>query len=110
MLNESSYVLPFYSKVKINELKVSTNKGHCNKIQIGKCTFGDKCRYRHEIDPDYKKKEEVAVGKNNKDDSKDRNKNKDKNIDRKPSKDGHKLYTHLTTIIIVLSVLLRVKY
>ena len=35
-----------------------------------------KCRYRHEIDPDYKKKEEVLVGKNNKDNSKDRNKNK----------------------------------
>ena len=35
MLNESSYVLPFNSKVKINELKVSTNKGYCNKFQIG---------------------------------------------------------------------------
>ena len=93
MLNESSYVLPFNSKVKINELKVSTNKGYCNKFQIGKCTFGDKCRYRHEIDPDYKKKDEVVVGKNNKDNDKDRNKNKDKNNDRKPSKDGHKLYT-----------------
>ena len=57
MLNESSYVLPFNSKVKINELKVSTNKGYCNKFQIGKCTFGDKCRHRHEIDPEYKKKE-----------------------------------------------------
>ena len=45
MLNESSYVLPFNSKVKINELKVSTNKGYCNKFQIGKCTFGDKCRH-----------------------------------------------------------------
>ena len=93
MLNESSYVLPFNSKVKINELKVSINKGYCNKFQIGKCTFGDKCRYRHEIDPDYKKKDEVIVGKNNKDNNKDRNKNKDKNNDRKPSKDGHKLYT-----------------
>ena len=41
MLNESSYVLPFHSKVKINELKVSTYKGYCNKFQIGKCTFRD---------------------------------------------------------------------
>ena len=55
MLNESSYVLPINSKVKINELKVSTKKGYCNKFQRGNCTFGDKCRYRHEIDPDYKK-------------------------------------------------------
>ena len=62
MLNESSYVLPFDSKVKINELKVSTNKGYCNKFKIKKCTFGDKCS-RHEIDPDYKKKEEVVVDK-----------------------------------------------
>ena len=93
MLNESSYVLPFNSKVKINELKVSTNKGYCNKFQVGKCTFGDKCRYRHEIDPDYKKKDGVVLGKNNKDNSKEINKNKDKNNDRKPSKDGHKLYT-----------------
>ena len=40
-------------------------------------------------------KDEVVVGKNNKDNSKDRNKNKDKNKnnDRKPIKDGHKLYT-----------------
>ena len=64
-----------------------------NKFQIGKCTFGEKCRYRHEIDPDYKKKDDVIVGKGNKDNNKDRNKNKDKNNDRKPSKDGHKLYT-----------------
>ena len=91
MLNEASYVLPFNSKVKINELKVSTNKWYCNKFQIGKCTFGDKCRYRHEIDPDYKKKDEVVVGKNIKDNNKDKNRNKDKNNGRKPSKDGHKL-------------------
>ena len=83
MLNESSYVLPFNSKVKINESKISTNKGYCNEFQIGKCTFGDKCRYRHEIDPDYKKKGEGVVGNNN----------KDNNNDRKPSKEGHKLYT-----------------
>ena len=49
ILNGSSYVLPFNSKVKFNELKVSINKEYCNKFQIGKCTFGDKCRYRHEI-------------------------------------------------------------
>ena len=81
------------SKVKINELKVSINKGYCNKFQIGKCTFGDKCRYRHELDPDYKKMYEVIVGKNNKDNDKDKYKNKDKNNDRKPSKEGHKLFT-----------------
>ena len=56
ILNGYSYVLPFNSKVKINELKVSTNKGYRNKFQIGKCTFGDKCRYRHELNPDYKRK------------------------------------------------------
>ena len=81
--------------MKINELKVSINKGYCNKFQIGKCTFGDKYRYRYEIDPDYKKKDEVIVGKYNKDNDKDKNKNKnkDKNNDRKPSNEGQKLYT-----------------
>ena len=93
MLNEFSYVLPFKSKVQINELKVSTIKGYCNKFQIGKCTFGDKCRYRHEIDPDYKKKDEVVVGKNNEDN------NKDENNDRKPSKKNRRR-THPTQILI----------
>ena len=78
ILNGSSYVLPFNSMAKINELKVSIKKGYCNKFQVGKCAFGDKCRYRHEIDPGYKKKEKVVVGKNNKDNNKDKNKNKDK--------------------------------
>ena len=93
ILNGSSYVLPLNSKVKINESKVNIYKGYWNKFQIGKCTFGDKCRYRHEIDSDYKKKDEVIVGKNNKDNNKDRNKYKDKNNDRKPTKEGHKLCT-----------------
>ena len=92
-LNGASCVLPFNSMVKINEFKVSINKGYCNKFQLGKCTFDDKYRYRHEIDPDYKMKDEVIVGKNNSDNNKNRNKNKDKNNDRKPSKEGHKLYT-----------------
>ena len=72
ILNGSSYVLPFNSKVKIDELKVSINKGYCNKFQIVKCTFGEKCRYRHEIDPDYKKKDEIIVGKNNEDNNKNK--------------------------------------
>ena len=82
ILNGSSYVLPFNSKVKMNELKVSIDKGYCNKFQIEKCTLGDDYRYRHEINPDYKKKDEVIVGKSNKDNNKDINKYKDKNNDR----------------------------
>ena len=60
--------------MKINELKVSLIKGYCNKFQIGKCTFGGKCRYIHRIDPDYIKKDEVIVGKNNKNDNRNRRK------------------------------------
>ena len=41
MLNGTSYILPFNSKVKINELKVSIHKRYCNKSQIGKCTFSE---------------------------------------------------------------------
>ena len=110
MLNESCYVLPFNSKVKINELKVSTNKGYCNKFQIGKCTFGDECRYRHEIDPDYGKKDEVAVEIKI-----------IKIIIKKEIKIKIKImienivkteinYIHLITIIIVLLILLSVKF
>ena len=97
ILNRSSYVLPYNSKVKINELKVSINKGYSNKFQIGKCIFDEKCRHRHEIDPDYKEKEEVVVGKNNKNNNKDKykdeNKDYDKDNNEKPSKEGAKLYT-----------------
>ena len=89
----SSYVLPFNSKVKISELKLSINKEYCNKFQVEKCPFGGKCKYRHELDPNYIKKEEVIVSKYNKSDNKDKCKNKDKNNDRRPSKEGAKLYT-----------------
>ena len=88
ILNESPCGHPFNSKTKMNELGVSVNKGYCNKFQVGKCTFGDKCRYRHKIDPDYKKKDKLIVAKNYKD-----NNNKDKSNNRKPNKDGAKLYT-----------------
>ena len=50
-------------------------------------------RYRHKIDPDYIKKDEVIVGKNNKNNNKDKYKNKDKSNNRKPSKEKARLYT-----------------
>ena len=60
-------VVDLYSDRAIS-LALTGNVGELQGyIGIGKCTFGDKCRYRHEIEPDYIKKEEVVVGKNNKD-------------------------------------------
>ena len=40
----------------MNEFKLKTIQ-YCNYFQEGKCRFGDKCRYEHKINPDYKKKE-----------------------------------------------------
>ena len=50
-------------------------------------------RYRNKIDPDYIKKDEVIVGKNNKNNNKDKYKNKDKSNNRKPRKEKARLYT-----------------
>ena len=34
--------------------------GYCNQFQIGKCSLGEKCKFKHEIDPEFKKKEVVV--------------------------------------------------
>ena len=48
---------PFNSRhVKMNEFKSKTTQ-YCNHFQEGKCRFGEKCRYEHKINPDYRKKE-----------------------------------------------------
>ena len=40
----------------MNEFKSKTIQ-YCNNFQERKCRFGDKCRYEHKINPDYKNKE-----------------------------------------------------
>ena len=58
-LQKSPHAGPFNSRhVKMNEFKPATIR-YCNNFQEGKCRFGDKCRYEHKINPDFKKKEVV---------------------------------------------------
>ena len=38
---------------------------YCNNFQEGKCKFGEKCRYKHEINPNFKK-EDVFINNKNK--------------------------------------------
>ena len=58
-LHKSPHTGPFNSRhVKMNEFKPAIIE-YCNHFQEGKCRFGDKCRYEHKINPDYKKKEIV---------------------------------------------------
>ena len=58
-LHKSLHTGPFNSRhVKMNELKPAIIR-YCNHFQEGKCRFGDKCRYEHKINPEYKKKEVV---------------------------------------------------
>ena len=40
----------------MNEFKPKSIQ-YCNHFQEGKCRFGDKCKYEHKINPDYKKKD-----------------------------------------------------
>ena len=56
-LHKSKHTGPFNSRhVKMNEFKTKTIN-YCNHFQEGKCRFGEKCRYEHKINPDYRKKE-----------------------------------------------------
>ena len=73
-LHDSHSAQPYNNKnVKMHELK-SVNTGYCNKFQLGKCSFGDKCRYKHEIDPEFKNNEVIIDGKKAKDNIKDKSK------------------------------------
>ena len=48
--------MPFHNKnVKMHEFKNFINQGYCYALQTGKCKFGGKCKYKHEINPDNKK-------------------------------------------------------
>ena len=40
----------------MSEFKSATIR-YCNNFQEGKCRFGDKCKYEHKRNPDFKKKE-----------------------------------------------------
>ena len=39
----------------MHKFKDIINHGYCNAFQTGKCKFGGKCKYEHEINPENKK-------------------------------------------------------
>ena len=56
-LHKSTHTRPFNSRhVKMNEFKSKTIQ-YCNHFQEGECRFGEKCRYEHKINPNYRKEE-----------------------------------------------------
>ena len=64
-LNESNGAHPYISRnVKMHEFK-SEVIHYCNNFQEGKCKFREKCRYKHEINPNYKK-EDIFINNKNK--------------------------------------------
>ena len=55
-LHKSTHTGPFNPRsVKMSEFRPKS-KQYCNHFQEGRCRFGDKCKYEHKINPDYKKK------------------------------------------------------
>ena len=63
-LNESYGAYPYISRnVKMHEFK-SDVTNYCNNFQEGKCKFGEKCKYRHEINPNLKKDDILINNKN----------------------------------------------
>ena len=73
-LHKSPYAGPFHSQnLTMNEFKI-TNAGYCNRFQVGKCTFGERCKFRHEIDPEFKPGEQIIDEKKKKGFTKDKKK------------------------------------
>ena len=76
-LNESHGAHPYISRnVKMHEFK-SDVIHYCNNFQEGKCKFGEKCKYKHKINPNYKK-EEILINNKNKNNVYNKNNNNGK--------------------------------
>ena len=59
-LHRSPYAGPYHSRlVKMNEFKRAVIQ-YCNNFQTEKCRFGEMCKYKHEINLDFKKKETLG--------------------------------------------------
>ena len=68
-LSESHGAQPYNCKnVKMHEFQPSMNTG--NRFHIGKYPLGEKCKFKHEVDPEFKKKEVVVDEKKKKDNNK----------------------------------------
>ena len=60
-LSESNGAHPYISRnVKIHEFKSEVIR-YCNNFQERKCKFREKCRYKHEINPNFKKEDILLI-------------------------------------------------
>ena len=67
MLDAAARLSPSEAVVKMNEFRNNTtmkDKLYCFKFQTGTCIFGNKCRYLHQIDPNFKSTESTYRNKN----------------------------------------------
>ena len=63
----------------MHEFKNIITQGYCYGFQTGKCKFGEKCKYKHEINPDNKNTTQIIEKKkftNNKDKNQQNKNNK----------------------------------
>ena len=64
-LNVFNGAYPYVSRnVKMHESK-SDVVHYCDNFQEGKCKFGEKCKYKHEINPSFKE-EDILINNKNK--------------------------------------------
>ena len=74
VLHKLPHAGPFNSRnVKMNEFK-TTNIEYCNRFQVGKCTFGERCNFKQKIDPEFKPREQIIDDEKKKDFTKDKKK------------------------------------
>ena len=60
-LHKSPHAGPFHTRnVKMNETK---STAYCNRFKVRKYTFGECCKFKHEINPEFKHRESVLVEK-----------------------------------------------
>ena len=63
-LHKSPHAGPFHTRnVKMNETK---STAYCNRFKVRKYTFGECCKFKHEINPEFKHRESVLVEKKKK--------------------------------------------
>ena len=60
-LHKSPHAGPLHTRnVKMNE---TTSTAYCNRFKVRKYTFGECCKFKHEINPEFKHRESVLVEK-----------------------------------------------
>ena len=62
---------------------------YCNNFQEGKCKFGEKCKYKHEINPNFKK-EDIFINNKNKNNVYNKNNKNKAQVKRNSNSNNYK--------------------